>query len=282
MVCDYPMRTGYRADASQNGDAPPVIEPDPAAPERAVTPGRSTADRQAAQMKERAERELNAARAEAKRLRTHTRNRVAEMKTEALRERIELRTAAEKQIARLREQAERDADATRSGATDEVERILAEAEGEAAAIVDAADLAATETLARTETALAGMVEDAHRLAAQIVDAAQLEADGIVAEAGKRIGVLDETARDLVMTIAQMKERFESSEPATATATVAGCETVEEAEGKPVVVEAGGDAIAVHEEEIVGIDHGADAEIIGFVTDQTDRPRRRWFQIFRRA
>jgi len=271
VLCDGRMRAGYRADASQNGEVP-VIEKVSTASEPDQSQSLAAAERRAEEVREQAQRELQAARTEANRLRTSARNRSAEMRTEALRERIELRAAAEKQLVRWREQAELEAAAIRAGATDEVGRVRAEAEGEAAAIVEAAELEAAETMARIETAVAGMIEDAHRLAAQIVDGAQLEAEGIVAEAGKRIGVLDSTARDLVTTIAEMKERFETRG--------SGVESDVVAEARSIVMDAEGDAVAVHEEEVVE-PFEPDPEILAFIAD-ADRPRRRWFQVFRRA
>ena len=248
-------------------------------PESVRGPSVSAAERKAVQIREAAERELKAAREEAARLRSHARNRTAEMKTEALRERIEFRAAAERQIVKLREVAEREADEIRSGATAEVAGVRAEAEAEAA-----------ERLARAETAIAAMIEDAQRRAAQIVDAAQLEADQIIAEAGSRIGVLDETAREITATIAQMKERFEKATESSELEEPALAEVVE----PPVAVtQTSGDPVAVHEEEVVApgpdLEDGLfefedrfDEEIPTFVAEQAPQPRRRWFQSFRRA
>lgn len=278
VVCDGPMKTDLsRAEASQNGEMP-VLETASNIPETVRGPSVPAAERKAAQIREAAERELKAAREEAARLRSQARNRAAEMKTEALRERIEYRAAAEKQIARLRAEAEAEADEIRAGATAEVENVRAEAEVEA-----------SERLARAETAIAAMIEDAQRLAAQIVDAAQLEADQVIAEAGNKIGVLDETAREITATIAEMKERFEkATEPAAVEEPV----SADGVEATFAVVETA-DAVAVHEEEIVeiepaaedrsfGSEEPADAEILAFVAEQASPPRRRWFQIFRRA
>jgi vacuolar-type H+-ATPase subunit H len=278
VLCDEPMKTDLsRAEASQNGDMP-VLETASNVPESVRGPSVSAAEQKAAQIRDAAERELKAARDEAARLRGQARNRAAEMKTEALRERIEYRAAAEKQIARLRAEAEAEADEIRAGATAEVENARADAEAEA-----------SERLARAETAITAMIEDAHRLAAQIVDAAQLEADQIIADAGNKIGVLDETAREITATIAEMKERFET---ATEPAAIEEPVSAGGIEGMVAVVETG-DAVAVHEEEIVAIEpttedrsfeieDPADAEILAFVAEQASPPRRRWFQIFRRA
>ena len=192
--------------------------------------------------------------------------------------------AAERQIVKLREAAEQDADEIRAGATAEVESVRAEAEAEAA-----------DRLARAETAIAAMIEDARRLAAEIVDGAQLEADQIIAEAGSRIGALDETAREITATIAAMKERFETT---TDPAEVAEPVLVEATEAPVAVTQTSGDPVAVHEEEIVtpgsDLEDGLfefedrfdedrfDEEIPTFVAEQAPPPRRRWFQVFRRA
>ena len=280
VLCDRPMKIDLsRAEASQNGDMP-VLETSLEHPrERAGAQRVGGRERKAAQIREAAERELKAAREEAARLRSHARNRSAEMKTEALRERIEFRAAAERQIAKLREVAEQEADDIRAGATAEVESVRAEAEAEA-----------VERLARAEVAIAAMIEDAQRLAAQIVDAAQLEADQIIAEAGSRIGALDETAREITATIAEMKERFETP---TDPAEVAEPVLAEAMEAPVAVTQTSGDPVAVHEEEIVApgsdLEDGLfefedrfDEEIPTFVAEQAPPPRRRWFQVFRRA
>jgi hypothetical protein len=203
------------------------------------------------------------------------------MKTEALRERIEYRAAAERQIDKLRQQAELDADAIRASATGELERIKAEAEGEAAAIIEAAELRAADTLARTEEAVAAMVEDAHRRSAQIVDSAQLEADHLVSAAGARIGTLDETAKALSAAILEMKERFEGGEPVAIAETDVVDGAVEKS-AKLLAVDASGDAVAVHEEEIAEPYVSPDTAMIEFAAEQAAPAQRRWFQIFRRA